>query len=156
TLVTLVQPPRTLVWTGANGTGFASAANWNDLTNAVDPAILAPNETDTAAFVAGRGTITGVGTALALWFDGGAAWNVTNSASLTAVSGVTVGGADSVTVLIDGGASVSGSGSADEISGGPGALAEVTIEGAGSAWRSAGALIVGDFGAGAVVVRSAA
>jgi collagen type I alpha len=61
---------RTLVWTGANGTNFADAANWNDITYTLDPATTAPSAVDTILVDTGGGTITGAGTVAVADFSG--------------------------------------------------------------------------------------
>src|SRR5580658_5767775 len=55
TLVTLTEPPRTLTWTGASSTAFTTAANWDDLTDAENPATTPPDNVDTAEFLATGG-----------------------------------------------------------------------------------------------------
>jgi collagen type I/II/III/V/XI/XXIV/XXVII alpha len=147
---------RNLVWTGAQDTNFANAANWDDTTNTLNPASSAPGAADTAQFLTGGGTITGNGTASALQFGGSTLWDVAASASLSAVSSVTVGQSGSASLLINGGASINGLGASDDISGGSGAAASVAVDGAGSAWRSAGELIVGDLGTGGLTVSNGA
>ncbi len=156
TMVTLVEAPRTMVWTGAKDANFGSAANWNDLTNSLNPAAFAPNSGDTTEFLTGGGIISGTGTAAILRFDGLSAWDVMASASLSAASGVTVGDAGTGTLLIASGASVNGLGAADTISGVSGGVASVTVDGSGSSWQSAGELVAGDLGTGNIVVENAA
>ena len=156
TLLTLVEPPRTLAWTGALGTGFANAADWDDLTNGADPAVNPPNSTDTAVFLTSGGTITGNGTASALEFGGDTSWDVTSGANLTAATGVTVGEGGTGALLINGGATIVGLGTLDSFTGASGSAASVTIDGTGSTWKSAGELAVGDTGGGAVTVSNGA
>ena len=156
TLLTLVEPARTLDWTGASSTDFASAANWDDLTNSVNPAVNPPYSTDTAAFLTLGGTITGSGTAASLQIGGTASWEVTSGASLSAASGVTVGQGGTGSLLVNGGASISGLGTLDGITGASGSAASVTVDGSGSTWKSAGELVIGNTGAGAATVSNAA
>src|SRR5580658_8545723 len=155
TVVTLVEAPRTLLWTGAANTNFAVAANWDDLTNAEDPAANPPNATDTVEFLTSGGTIAGTGTVSALEFGGTEAWNVTSAANLTAISSVTAGAGGAGSVSINDGASVNGTGAVDDISGTSGGGASVTVDGAGSTWRSAGELIVGGTGTGFLTISGA-
>jgi hypothetical protein len=68
--------PRTLQWTAAADTNFANAANWNDLTDALNPASLAPDSADTAILAAGAGTITGTDTIAALDVNGAGNWTL--------------------------------------------------------------------------------
>ena len=93
-------PARDLSWTGAQDSNFAVAANWNDTSNALNPAAAAPGGADTARFLTGGGTITGAGTAAALQFGGATLWDVTAGASLSAGTGVTVGQGGVGTLLI--------------------------------------------------------
>ena len=150
------QSPRTLSWVGASGASFATAAAWDDLTDLLNPAQSAPNATDTAEFVTSGGTMTGSGTASALEFGGNASWNVTSGASLSAAAAVTVGEGGTGVLLVNGGASVNGLGTSDSISGAAGSAASVTVDGGGSTWKSAGELIVGNSGGGAVTVSNGA
>ena len=68
--------PRTLQWTAAADTNFANAANWNDLTDALNPASLAPDSADTAILATGAGTITGTDTIAALDVNGSGNWTL--------------------------------------------------------------------------------
>jgi hypothetical protein len=68
--------PRSLQWTGAADTNFANAANWNDLTDALNPASLAPDSADTAILAAGSGTITGTDTIAVLNVNGSGDWTL--------------------------------------------------------------------------------
>jgi collagen type I alpha len=155
TLLTLVEPARTLAWAGAKDTLFGNAADWNDLTNVLNPAAFPPNETDTVQFLTSGGTITATGTAATLQFGGNASWNVASGASLAAVSAVTVGQGGVGALLINGGASISGLGVADTISGAASLAASVTVDGTGSVWKSTGELVVGDAGTGTLSVTNA-
>src|SRR5580658_6572312 len=58
--------PRTLSWTGANDTAFGTAANWNDLTDGLNPAQTAPDPIDTVEFNTSNGGVIGTGTVAAL------------------------------------------------------------------------------------------
>jgi T5SS/PEP-CTERM-associated repeat protein/autotransporter passenger strand-loop-strand repeat protein len=156
TVLILIEPPRTLLWSGAQNTGFATATNWNDLTNGLTSAVAPPNATDTVEFLTGGCAITGTGTAVALAFGGSASWQITSAASLSALTGVTVGQGGAGTLLIDNGAGITGLGSFDEISGAAGGVASVTVDGAGATWKSTGELIVGALGPGALTVGNAA
>jgi T5SS/PEP-CTERM-associated repeat protein/autotransporter passenger strand-loop-strand repeat protein len=149
TLLTLSEAPRTLVWTGSAGTGFSAAANWDDVTNDLDPALSAPGEFDTAEFLTGGGSIGGAGSAAALLFGGLAQWVLGASSTLTAAgsAGVTVGGLVSLTS----GATIVSQGSTDAISG---QGAEVTVTGIGSTWDSDGALVVGGAGLGGLAIQA--
>ena len=147
---------RTLAWTGAQGTGFATAADWNDLTNGLNPALTAPGAADTAEFPSGGGAITGSGTAAALDFGGVASWLLTSGASLSASNAVTVGFGGTGAVLVNDGAGLDGLGAADAISGAAGETASVTVDGVGSTWNSAGELIVGAAGGGDLTISNAA
>jgi T5SS/PEP-CTERM-associated repeat protein len=147
---------RTLVWTGAQGSSFSTAANWDDTTDARNPAQTAPGVADTAQFLSNGGTITGTGTAAALQFGGSVLWNVASGASLSALSGVTVGQSGTGALLVSGGASIDGLGASDVISGAAGGAASVTVEGTGSAWKSAGELTVGALGGGSLTIGGAA
>ncbi len=156
TLLTLVEPPRTLAWTGALSTGFAVPANWDDLTNGVNPAVTPPNAADTVEFLTSGGTITGSGTASALRFGGTVSWDVTSGARLSAAGGVTVGEGGTGALQVNGGARIDGLGTLDSVTGGAGQSASVAVDGSGSTWKSAGELVVGDTGTGAMTVSNAA
>ncbi len=145
----LQQAPRTLVWTGGSGTGFGTAASWDDVTGGLNPAHAAPGPIDTAQFLGGGGTIAGSGTVATLLFGGTTQWDV--AASLSAQSNVTVAGA----VLINGGGSINGLGASDSISSPAGAGgASVVVDGIGSAWRSSGQLIIGDSATGSLTASN--
>jgi T5SS/PEP-CTERM-associated repeat protein len=152
TLITLNEGPRTLVWTGAAGTGFQAVANWSDVTNDFDPAQSAPGEIDTAEFLTGGGLIGGTGTAAALLFGGLAQWVLGASSTMTAagIGGVMVGGFVSLTS----GATIVSQGSIDAISGISGQAASVTVTGIGSTWRSDGELVVGGAGMGGLAIEA--
>jgi T5SS/PEP-CTERM-associated repeat protein len=147
-------PARTLVWTGDRDTSFANALNWNDTSNALNPAATAPGGADTAQFLGTGGTITGSGNAAALQFGGTSLWDVTSGAGLSAGTGITVGLGGVGTLLVNGGASIDGFGAVDTVSATSGNAAGVTVDGTGSAWQSAGELLVGDTGAGNVVISN--
>ena len=149
-------PARTLVWTGAVDTNFANAADWNDISNGITPAASAPGGADTAEFLTNGGTVTGMGTAAQLQFGGAALWNVTSGASLSASTSVTVGAGGSGSLLVNGGATISGLSASDTISGTSGGVASATVDGTGSAWKSAGELIVGNAGGGNLTISNKA
>ena len=154
--VGLQEKPRTLLWTGAQGSGFATAADWNDLTSGQTPGRTEPGAADTAEFLTGGGTITGSGTASAVQFGGLPQWNVTGGAGLNALTGVTVGQGGVGSVLINGGASVNGLGVSDTISGATGSVASVAVDGIGSAWNSAKQLTLGETGIGHLTASNGA
>jgi T5SS/PEP-CTERM-associated repeat protein len=147
---------RTLSWTGAGGTSFTAAANWNDVTNDLDPALSAPGETDTAEFLTGGGLVGGTGTAAALDFGGLAQWVLGASSTLTAAgtAGVTVGAGGSGVLLLTSGATIISQGSTDIISGASGQAAGVTVNGIGSIWGSDGELVVGGTGLGGLAIQA--
>jgi T5SS/PEP-CTERM-associated repeat protein len=60
---------RSLAWTGADGTAFGDAKNWNDLTNGLNPAATAPGTADVVS-IATSGTISGTGTVADIYFSG--------------------------------------------------------------------------------------
>ncbi len=155
-----VQPaapvPRTLGWTGLSSSNFATAQNWNDSTNGLNPAAAAPGSIDAAQFTSGGGTITGTGTAATLLFLGANAWTVTSSASLVTAGGVNVGTTGTGTLTVNGTASITSQGTADIISGAAGNAALATVSGKGSAWNSTGELTVGDQGTGTLIVTKQA
>ena len=145
--VNIQPPPRTLAWTGAKNTDFATAANWNDTTNSLNPAVLAPDAADTAQFITGGGTIAGTGTVTNLAF-GGSSWRLSAGAALSATNGVAVGTTGSGALTLSGGASIFTLGSFDSVSGSGGNSAYLTVDGKGSAWSSNGELVVGQQGSG--------
>jgi len=101
-----VVPVRELDWTGAGGnTNFATPANWDDITEGLDPAGSAPGDADLAS-VSNAGTVTGNGIAYQLIFAG----TNTVAGSLAAVSTLTeTSGSSAVTgTLAMAGASLAG------------------------------------------------
>jgi autotransporter passenger strand-loop-strand repeat protein/T5SS/PEP-CTERM-associated repeat protein len=155
TLLTLVDGPRTLVWTGTTDPSFANLANWDDLTNTLNPAQAAPNATDEAEFLSGGGTIAGTGTAAALVFGGPADWLLGSSSTLTAAgtAGVTVGEGGSGLLSLSNGATLISQGATDIVSG-TSRAADVTVVGPGSDWTSDGELVVGDAGEGFLSIQA--
>ena len=79
-----VVPVRELDWIGPSGGSFATAANWNDITDATDPAATAPDNADLAS-ITNAGTVTGNGTAYQFIFAG----TNTFAGSLAAVNALT-------------------------------------------------------------------
>jgi T5SS/PEP-CTERM-associated repeat protein/autotransporter passenger strand-loop-strand repeat protein len=156
TVITLEISPRTMVWNGDQDTNFGNGADWNDVTNGLDPATAPPGAADSAQFLTGGGTITGTGTVSELEFAGISAWELTSGASFSAQVGVTVGQTGSGTLLVSGGASIAGLGSSDDISGSSGGVASVTVAGSGSRWKSSGELVVGNLGTGNLSVTNSA
>ena len=57
-----VLPDRSFVWTGATSDDVSVAGNWNDTTDAANPAATAPTATD-LVLITNAGLITGTGTA---------------------------------------------------------------------------------------------
>ena len=141
--VNIQPPPRTLSWTGAKDTTFANAGNWNDTTNTLNPALLAPNSADAAQFIGGGGTITGTGSVNTLSFGGTANWTLNSSAALTDAAGVIVGATGNGALTLSGGGTIVSGGTVDVVSGTGGNSAFLTVDGTGSAWTSNGELIVG-------------
>jgi T5SS/PEP-CTERM-associated repeat protein len=148
---------RTLVWTGAVGTSFTTAANWNDITSDLNPALSGPGETDTAEFLTGGGTIDGTGTAAALEFGGLAQWTLGASSALTAAgtAGVTVGAGGADFLSLSSGATIISQGATDTISGASEQAAGVTVGGIEATWKSAGELVVGGAGLGSLAIQAA-
>ena len=151
TVIATAVTPRTLVWTGAQTTNFANAANWDDLTNATNPAAAPPGALDTAQFLATGGIVTGTGTVAVLQFGSGGLWTLGSGAALTADTGITVGNG---MLAVDGGASIVSEGSVDVIAGTGGLAASVTVSGTHAAWNSAGNLVVGEAGIGSLAIRA--
>jgi T5SS/PEP-CTERM-associated repeat protein len=145
---------RTLSWTGGGGSpAFATAANWDDITDSLNAAQTAPGVTDTAEFLTGGGSIGGAGTVAALAFGGPSQWLLGASSTLTAagVAGVTVGaGLLSLTT----GANIISLGSTDILSGSSSQSASVTVNGTGSAWNSRGELLIGGTGLGGLAIQA--
>src|SRR6202034_989170 len=82
---------RTYVWTGAQDTNFANPLNWDDVTDALNPAQSPPYAATTAEFPATGGIITGIGTVSVLQFGSGGLWTLGSGAALTSESGISVG-----------------------------------------------------------------
>jgi collagen type I alpha len=146
---------RTLSWTGAKDGDFTDAANWNDVTDGLNPATVAPQATDTAQFIAGGGTITGSGAVSTLTFGGAASWTLDAGAAFTPTAGVDIGASGGGGLMLSGGAAVASQGTVDVVSGTGGNAAVLSVSGAGSAWTSNGELVVGQLGsAGALIVQN--
>ncbi len=146
---------RTLSWTGAKDGDFTDAANWNDVTDGLNPATVAPQATDTALFIAGGGTITGSGAVSTLTFGGAASWTLDAGAAFTPTAGVDIGASGGGGLMLSGGAAVASQGTVDVVSGTGGNAAVLSVSGAGSAWTSNGELVVGQLGsAGALIVQN--
>ena len=60
------------IWTGTADTNFGNAANWDDITDNLDPAAAPPGVSVSAELLTGGGTITGTGLAGQLMFSGAA------------------------------------------------------------------------------------
>ena len=155
-IVPLAATPRIMLWTGANSSNFAIAGNWNDTTDGLNPAASAPGSIDAAEFISGGGTITSAGTAATLLFAGANAWTVSSSASLVASGGVNIGTTGTGTLSVNGAASITSQGTIDTISGASDNTALVAVGGKGTAWNSAGELIIGDQGNGTLVINQQA
>jgi collagen type I alpha len=158
--------PRTLVWLGVSGAGFATAANWNDTTDGLNPATSAPGSIDTAVFSSGAGAVTGSGTVAALSFNANGDWQLASAASLTALNSVSIGVGTSGLVAVTAGASLDSGGTLVVGSGATGIIAdtaggtitagnmdiaalaggvgEVSVIGASSALTLSGQLTIGD------------
>jgi hypothetical protein len=147
---TVVPGARTLVWTGGSNTDFANSLNWNDTTSGTNPALKAPNATDTALFGSGGGGITGTGVASALTFAGNGTWNLETATTLTTTGSLTVGSALPGDLLINAGASIVGTGTATSVIGDQAGASgsSVTVRGTGSDWQAGGSIIVGNAGFG--------
>jgi T5SS/PEP-CTERM-associated repeat protein len=149
-----IAATRTLAWTGVTDRNFGTAGNWNDATDALNPATTPPGAGDIAEFLDNGGTITGAGTAATLQFGGTAAWTLTAGATLSAAAGISVDEAGSGALTLIGGGNIIGQGTLDVIASAPGSSAMVTVAGVGSLWSSAGELDVGDAGLGSLLVSS--
>ena len=64
-----VVPVRDLVWTGAVDSDFNNASNWNDTTDALNPALTAPGTADVASLT-NAGSVTGTDSVYQLSFTG--------------------------------------------------------------------------------------
>jgi T5SS/PEP-CTERM-associated repeat protein len=140
--------PRTLVWTGATSTSLATASNWNDTTDSLDPAAVGPNALDTVLFANPGGAIVGTGTAAAITFDGGGAWQLGSGASLGTAGTVVVGESQATSLLIDQGSSLSEIGSAVIADTQNADGSQVSVTGTNSIWRIGTTLVVGNAGDG--------
>jgi collagen type I/II/III/V/XI/XXIV/XXVII alpha len=149
--VNLQPPPRVLTWVGTQGSGIFTAANWDDTTNSVSPANLAPDAADSADFGISGGTITGSGTIGSIAFAGSDNWLLDGSTSLDAVDGIGDGGA----VTLVSGATIISQGNLDSVSATGGNAALLTISGTDALWDSLGALVVGEQSAsGALTIEN--
>jgi T5SS/PEP-CTERM-associated repeat protein len=140
--------PRTLVWTGATNTVFAAASNWDDTTNGLGFAAAAPDALDTVVFGNNGGAISGTGTAAAIMFDGGGAWQLGSGASLSTSGAVVVGESHATSLLFDLGSNLTEAGSAVIADTANAGGSEVNVTGTGSVWRIGTTLVVGNAGFG--------
>jgi T5SS/PEP-CTERM-associated repeat protein len=150
------NPARTLSWMGGVSTDFITAANWNDTTDNLTPAIVAPGNFDTVLFATGGGAITGGDTVASLDFGGGGVWQLGSSAAITATAGMIVGDSQDAALEIDAGASVSDGGAAAIASDPSDADSSVSLVGPGSDWQVAGLLDVGSVGSGMLEINDGA
>ncbi len=137
--VSIRPPPRSMSWMGATDSDLGNAANWSDVTNSLNPALLAPDAADTAAFASGGGSITGTATVAALSFGGGDVWNLASGAALSSPGTASVGDGGFALLAISPGSTLN-VGALDLAAGSDGVVA---IEGAGSELAVGGQLAVG-------------
>ena len=156
---------RTLSWTGSANASFGNAANWNDLSNGLNPAQAAPGQTDTVQFNTSGGAVNGTGTVAVLDVGTTGSGSLQLSGGATIVAGSLDAGVISTAVgqigLTDAGTALTILGSATVADDGTGVLsvlsgatfsaASLTI---GSLGDSSGALVVS--GAGSVINVSGA
>ena len=121
------------------GSDLGNAANWSDATNSLNPALLAPDAADSAAFASGGGSITGTATVAALSFGGGNVWNLASGAALTSLGTTDVGVGGFAMLAISAGSTLT-AGALDLAADNDGLIA---IEGAGSDLTVGGQLAVG-------------
>jgi T5SS/PEP-CTERM-associated repeat protein/autotransporter passenger strand-loop-strand repeat protein len=155
TVLTLEASPRTLAWTGADNTAFATASNWNDVTNDLPTALSSPEQRDTVEFLGGGGAITGSGTVAALTFNSGDAWQVALGAALTAAGAMMVGASSATAVEIEEDSSVFAAGATIASDAGASG-SSVNVSGPGSNWTMTGPLIIGSAGYGSLSVSQSA
>lgn len=149
--------PRTMLWTGAGGSTFADATNWNDTTDATNPAASPPGVGDVAQFANGGGTVAGTGTAAALDFAGSVVWTVSAGASLSAGIGASIGGDSDL--LIEGTVLAGTTATTDpqfgfDIAPSSAGAGTVDVVGANALLSSTGPFIVGDLGVGALTISA--
>ncbi len=124
---------RTLLWAGTGGNGaFASASNWIDTTNTLDPAQSAPGALDTAVFNDPAGGISGAGTVAALLVGRG------GSGVLQLNNGTTI-----TTASLDAGVAV-------------GDVGQIGLAGPGTSLTVTGSAVVADDGTGVLSVLAGA
>lgn len=147
-----IEPPsRNLTWTGAADSNLADAGNWDDTSNAISPALLAPGAVDDALFLSAGGTLTGSLTVAEATFSGSSGWILSDGASVDAKTGITDTGA--LTLL--GGATIFSQGSVDSISGTGAGSATVSVTGLLAGWTSLGTLAVGEqFAGGSLSIQN--
>ena len=115
---------------------------------------MAPDATDLLEFQGQGGTIAGTVTAGALQFSGNESRDLSGATNFSASTEVTVGQGAAGSLLVKNGASIDGMGASDVIGAATDKAGQVTVDGAGSTWKSAGALNVGDPGAGSLTVSN--
>ena len=149
-------PGRTMVWTGTSSTSFATAGNWDDTTDSLNPAATAPGASDTLQFASSGGVITGTGTAAAILFGGNGAWNLTNNANLITLGSVTVGASSFSALSIDQRATLISAGGATIAASAAASGSSVNVTGSGSDWQVGGTLLVGNAGYGLLSISQGA
>src|ERR1019366_2807528 len=111
---------------------FSYQYNWDDITDALNPAAYGPTSLDTVEFIGGGRAVNGTGTGAALSFSGNGAWTLTTAAALISTGSVVVGSTQPAVVAIDAASGLTAKG------GGPVVIAS-TAGASGSAVNLSGA-----------------
>ncbi len=145
---------RAMLWIGGAAANFGVAANWNDTSNVLSPAVNAIGATDIGSFMTNGGSIGSTGTAATLRFGGPSQWLLGTGTTLTAASaaGVIVGQGGNGALALSGGGSLISQGGTDLVSG-TGTLA-ASLSVSGGSWSSTGSLLAGTSGLGFVSVTA--
>ena len=148
-------PPRHLLLTGAADTNFANPLNWNDATDGINPASIAPASEDTVTLTQQPGPITGTSTVATLLLGGGGDWQLTSAATLSVTSLVSVGTVGVATLLIENASTLLSNGSAAVVTAtGDAAGSQVDVIGNGALWNAVSSITVGQAGLGSLSILS--
>ena len=122
---------RVLNWTGNSGTSLINPNDWNDATDALNPATFAPGTSDTANFLSGGGAnFSGTLSVNNANFSGGALWSLANGVTVAAANVLTIGQTGTVgTVQLNAANAVLNAGTLNLVaSGNPGSTDTLDLE----------------------------
>jgi hypothetical protein len=133
---------RNLFWTGLVSSDFGTAGNWNDTTDNLNPAALAPTSIDSISFSTGPTNITGSGTVDGAGFDGGLTWTL-NGGTITDLGFLNVAIANNATLDVIAGGTLADTGSGVYLALNSGLSAALNVSGNHSLLSTASGVTVG-------------